>query len=265
MSIEVHPRIEARRREVHEHGTHRRLRWVLALMLLLGLAALGYWLVQSPLLAVDRIVVTGDLDQATVVGVAADAGVKVGDPIAFVRGGRLRAALVADPRIADARVSVHYPHEVAIVVLAHRPVAWVESLGGWLHVTAEGHVTAIAGEPGAGPRVAVGPARASAGQLVRDGDALAAVAFVARLPADLAATATVGVADRGLVAVVAGHDVVLGAPVRMADKAAAVVALAGVVEPGAALDVSAPDRPAVLPPSGSEPPADEPAEAPVEG
>lgn len=261
MNVGVHPRIEARRREVREHGAHRRLRVVLALMLLVGLGGLGFWLLHSPLLAVDRIVVGGDLAEAEVTALAATGGLEIGDPIAFVERGAVTDALLADPRVAAARVVVRYPHEVAIDVVAHRPVAWVAAGSAWLHVTASGHVVASAGEPGPGPRVGVSGLDAEPGATLV-GDAAAAVEFVAALPPDLGADARVEAGERGLVAVVAGHDVVLGAPVRIADKAAAVTALTKVVEDGAALDVSAPDRPAVRPPAAAN---DEQPEDQVEG
>lgn len=247
MNVGVHPRIEARRREVREHGAHRRLRVVLALMLLVGLGGLGFWLLHSPLLAVDRIVVDGDVDEAVVLARAAEAGLEAGEPIAFVRRGAVAAAVTADPRVAEVRVDVHYPDEVAILVAAHRPLAWVDTGQGWLSVTAGGHVVATAPEAGAGPVVAAAVDGAAAGDRLTDRELLGGLEFVAGLPEHVAAATRVDAGDGGLVAEVAGHQVALGAPVRMADKAAAVAALVATLDAPGAIDVSTPDRPAVAP------------------
>ncbi len=246
MSTGAHPRIEARRRGVAEQSARRRLRWVLAALFAAFVGAMGHWVVQSPLLALDRFDVRGDLAADEVAAVAAAAGVEVGDPIIFVRPGRLRDHLLADPRVADARVTVRYPHEVAIDVLAHRPVAWLRAApASWLHVTPDGHVVAVATSPGAGPTVEAPTADLAAGDRLSDPEALAALAFVAALPDDVAGATTVTAADGVLAATVAGHDVVLGAPTRMVDKAAVVAALLADATAGTALDVTAPDRPAM--------------------
>lgn len=265
MSADVHPRIRARRRQVREDGAHRRLRWVLAVMLAVGLAGLGYWLLQSPLLAVDRILVHGDVERSVVTARAAGAGLEVGAPIAFVRQGAVAEAIAADPLVADVRVEVRYPHEVAILVAGHRPLAWVDTGEGWLHVTAEGHVVAATAEPAAGPVLVAPGAAASPGEALGDPAALAGLRFVAGLPEGVAAVTRVSVLDGVLAATVADHAVTLGAPLRMADKAAAVAALTPVLDVPSAIDVSAPDRPAAAPLAADPPPPADDTEASVEG
>lgn len=265
MSVDVHPRIEARRRQVHEEGAHRRLRGVLALMLLLALGGLGYWAIHSPLLAVDRIAVEGDVDAAVVLARAADGGLEVGDPIAFVRRGAVAASVEADPAVAEVRVEVHYPDEVTILVAGHRPVAWVDSGSGWLWVTRGGHVVAEAPEAGAGPVVAGVVAGAGAGDAITDAAVIAGLELATGLPPDLAAATRVDARGDTLVAHVGDHEVTLGGPVRMADKAAAVAALAAALEAPSAIDVTTPDRPAVAPLGAAPPPSDDRSEGSLEG
>lgn len=265
MSVDVHPRIQERRRQVHEEGAHRRLRWVLALMLLVALAGLGYWLLHSPLLAVERIVVDGDVDREVVLARAADAGLEVGDPIAFVHRGAVAEAVAADPRVAEARVDVRYPGEVTILVVGQRPVAWVDTGEGWLWVTAGGDVVAAAPEPGPGPVVAGAGGGAGPGDTLSDAGVLAGLEFAASLPPELAPAVTIDARDGVLAARVGDHQVALGAPFRMADKAAAVGALVAALDVPSSIDVTTPDRPAATELGPAPPPEDDQSDASVEG
>ncbi|MEN8113421.1 MAG: hypothetical protein ABFS21_03445, partial [Actinomycetota bacterium] len=82
-----------------------------------------------------------------------------------------------------------------------------------------------------------------------DGATLAAIEFFAALPPSLRRSANVTVADNRLNGDVGGYVVVLGRPLEMALKAAALEAvIASGIELGSRIDVTAPTRPAVGPP-----------------
>lgn len=248
MSVTVDPRFTARRRTVREQSARRRLRWVvLTLGLLLG-AGGGVWLLQSPMLDVDRVVVNGSR-HADVAGILDRAGVRLSQPMVSVRTGKAEELLMADPWIRSADVDTDWPATIRVEVVEHRPVAWVEGSEGWLLTAADGAVVATAPEATPGEAVISVPASAAPGDILADPLTLAALQFVASLPPALSRGVGLSVGDRGLVAVVSGFAVRLGGVDRPADKAAITAALiSSGVAPGSALDVSAPNRPAVLEP-----------------
>ncbi len=252
MSPAMDPRLVERRRTVREHGARKRLRRVVGLLSLLGLAAAAIWLVQSPVLAVRSIAVDG-MDRARALAIAESAGAGAGDPIVFVRARRLRAALLAEPAVREARVEVRWPGSIDIAVLLHEPVAWVGSGERWAQATAGGAVVAVADVPPPwAPRVVI-PTRARPGGVVVDAMALVALEFVSALPGQLAQTVRITADDDQLWAQIAGHTVRLGFADEPDRKAGVVAAIfeAG-VEPGAVIDVLAPSRPAVLLPVVAE-------------
>ncbi len=247
----IDPRFAARRREVRERSARHRLRWVLVAMLLAALGALGWWVAHSPLLAVTSIDVQG-MERDAAIRLAAEGGLEEGVSTLWLRPGRIEAALRADPWVADARVSIEYPHTVALTVLLHDPVAAVQaSDGSWMAITEGGAVVAHLEEPaGRAAVTGAGLSLVRPGTVIGAPEVVAAAAFAAALPDGL--DVNLNLEGTLIAGVVAGHPVMVGRPNRIADKAAAVAALLGAGIPeGAEIDVVAPDRPAVRVPEAA--------------
>jgi hypothetical protein len=85
------------------------------------------------------------------------------------------------------------------------------------------------------------------GDVLSEQAVVAALDFLSRLPAPLVAGAWVGGGGGALLGTVAGHPVELGYPTRMAEKAAALVAIleTGDVPKRASISMVSPQRPAV--------------------
>jgi cell division protein FtsQ len=249
MSTVVDGRIAARRRKVREVGARRRLRRVLGVVALAGIAGFIGWLFfQSTLLAVSEIAVTGHAN-APAEAIVAQSGLTAGIPTITVDEAGVEAALEADPWVAKAQVRVTWPGTVEVTVLEHVPAGWVAAGDRWVLASAAGAVLMSAAAPPEGaPVIEVGS------KAVRPGDALegpvvGALEFAGSLPAPLAAGAVVTSGKRGLAAKVAGHRIVLGRPDDMGAKARALVALADAgLAPGAVVNLVSPTRPAVTNP-----------------
>ena len=248
MSVTVDPRIAERRRDVREVGARRRLRWIiLVLGLLLG-AGGAIWAVQSPLLDVDTILVSGG-EHADVAAHLASTGVDLGRPMIGVRTGRAETALTSDPWIRDADVDLQWPGTVLVTVVEHRPVAWVGGPAGWMLAAVDGAVVLTTAEPAPGEARVRGDVAVDPGGVIADPTVLSGLEFVAALPPSLSTGVVVERGERGVVASLGGVTVRLGGTDRPADKARVAAAIiADGVPAGSLVDVSAPARPAVLEP-----------------
>jgi cell division protein FtsQ len=221
-----------------------RRRVLRALLLLLPLAALAWVVLVSPLLAVDRVQVTGTqrLDPQQVVEVAA---VARGTPLARVDVGETGQQVRSLAPVAEVRVRRVWPATLRIEVTER--VAVAAALGG-------GAAGGRGGEPGAllldkggvgfatEPGVPAGlPRLEVAAPGPDDPTTEAALSVLLDLPPELAGQVTVVRASSpsdvsfGLLD---GRTVVWGAPGDTATKAAAVTALLRM--PGEVYDVSAP-------------------------
>lgn len=242
-------RIAERRHEVTEERARGRLRWLIWLVLLVVAVAGAIWLVNSPVLSIRTVTVTGA--ERTDPAVIADRlGVRQGTPTISVDGSAIEETLLESPWVADATVTVAWPGSVEIDVREREPVASISTDLGEFDIALDGVVlerTAGASTP---------PSITSDGSnAVREGDrishaaTLGALEFVAGLSPALQRSATVAVAGNTVDAQVDGYTVVLGRPVDMAFKAAAVEALITIgLEAGSRIDVTAPSRPAVAVP-----------------
>ena len=247
MTTVIDRRIADRRRNVKEDGARLRLRRMLVVLLLVGLGGLGGWLVyHSSYLAVDEISVNGQVESRAA-AILAEHGVALGVPTINLRSGAIESALLGDPWIAKASVKVTWPGSVAVEVIEHVPLSWVEAGDLWLLATASGTVLEVAAEPVPGmPLISVGSIPVAFG-IVADAAAIAGLEFVGELSPELAIDAIVTGSSEELSAVVAGHRLLLGYPTDMAEKAAAFTAVleSGVPE-GAEINVVSPERPAVM-------------------
>ena len=88
-------RIAERRHEVTEERARGRLRLLIWVVVLVGAIAAGVWLLNSPVLAIRSVVVTG-AEQTDPSAVAADRGAGMGTPTISVRGGEIEAAAAGE-------------------------------------------------------------------------------------------------------------------------------------------------------------------------
>lgn len=249
MSVVLDERIADRRRDVQEDGARHRLRRLMVVLLVVAGIAASVWVLQSPLLAVDTIVVNGAV-RADVGAILAEVGVTEGVPTVGVRARSVEDALRAEPWIINADVSVTWPGTVEVVVLEHEPVAWVVTATRWMLVSATGDVLRTAESPETRLPIIeladVSPARP--GEVLDHAGAVGAALFVAHLPEEIRNSVTITGLDGGLWAQVRGHPVRLGRPVDMAEKGAALGAiLEDPIPPGASIDLIAPSWPAIGP------------------
>ena len=246
MSATIDRRIAGRRRDVREESARRRLRWLLALVVAGSLVGVAAWLVyQSSYLAVREVSIDGQV-RSQVDAVLEARQVVHGVPTIRVQAAALEAALLADPWVAAASVTVTWPGSVAVAVLEHEPAAWVAVADAWLLTSSSGVVLEVADRPSTGlPHISVGSAAAAPGETV-DAVAIAALEFVIALPEEIAENASISGSAAVLGGHVAGHDVLLGYPTEMAAKARSLSAvLDSSVSDGAEIVLISADRPAV--------------------
>ncbi len=155
----VDPRIEARRIAVEQEQGRQRLRLlVLALGAFVVLGSL-WLLVQSPLLDVDRVVVTG-VPSGRVAAVAAASGVHRHDPILFVSSGSVARRIEHGvPGIGSVVVTRQFPGTVRIAVHEQGVALYVRTTAGVALVSHDGRVTGHADTPPVGVPELIGAGR----------------------------------------------------------------------------------------------------------
>jgi len=244
----IDPRIAERRDAVTEDRARGRLRVVLRLVVVALVIAAAVWLFRSPLLSIRDVSVSGEIrsDPATI---AAEAGFSVGVPTVSVRTGTLRDALLGDPWIADAEVSVSWPGSIEIDVSERVPVAAMHAPQGWLVLAVDGTVVEVVDvAPELATLAIEPPGVVGVGTMLDDPLVAGAVRFAAAVSPDLGSL-VVSSRDGELWAIVTEHDVRLGRPMEMEAKAAALGALLDHgVTAGAQIDLLSPRRPAVAVP-----------------
>jgi cell division protein FtsQ len=220
----IDPRIAERRDEVTEDRARRRLRLVLRLVVAALLVAAVVWLFRSPLLSIRDVAVSGEV-RSDPAAIAAEAGFSVGVPTMSVRAGTLREALLRDPWIADAEVSVSWPGSIEIDVAERVPVAAMHSPRGWLVLAVDGAVVEVVDAAPDLATLAIEPPQiVGPGAVLDDPLVLGAVRFASAASSDLGSL-VISSRDGELWAIVTEHDVRLGRPIEMEAKAAALGAL----------------------------------------
>ncbi|MEN8042160.1 MAG: hypothetical protein ABFR95_11715, partial [Actinomycetota bacterium] len=147
-------------------------------------------------------------------------------------------------------VRVLWPGSLVIDVTERIPVAPVLAGDLWMLLASDGGVIMEVPAPiGDGPVIAIDQGALLPGDVVDDPNAVGALVFVEQLSTTNRAGAMVRVEGEGLVGEVGGHEIRLGRPVDMAQKASVLEALLDSgIEPGAFIDLIAPLRPAVTNP-----------------
>jgi cell division protein FtsQ len=242
-------RIAERRHEVTEERARGRLRWLIWLVLLVAAVAAAIWFVNSPVLSIRTVTVTG-AERTDPAAIAAGLGIRQGTPTISVKGGAIEAALLESPWVADVNVTVSWPGSVDIDVRERVPVATISTDRGAFGVALDGVLIERTTSGSPPPIVRSDRAGASReGDRISHAGTLGAVEFVAGLSPALQRSTTVTVSGDMVDALVDQYSVSLGRPIDMAFKAAAVEALIATgLEAGSRIDVTAPSRPAVAPP-----------------
>lgn len=245
----MEPRLAERRKGVSEDHARGRLKWVLlALVLLLGIIG-GVWLMTSPLLSLRAVTVTGaERSNPMAAVVALEMG--QGTPTIDVDAAALHDSIIDDPWVKAVSIDIGWPGSLAISVVEYQPFATVRASDGWIIVSPEGAVLSSSGPPADDAfTIAVDAGPVSAGYDITNPLIVGALAFIGSLDPDIAAGVVVASDGEGLTAVVEGHEVRLGRPTGMRDKARVLSSLiASGLEPGSSIDVIAPLRPAVTNP-----------------
>ena len=230
------PRLAARaraERSLRRQRLARRL--ALGVLALAALAGLGWVVLGSGWLAVDRVAVTGT-SRLTPEQVATTADVRLGHPLATVDAGEVEARVRELAPVASVDVVRSWPRTLRIAVTERQPVAVHAGRGGLQLVDATGVAFATVPEPPEG-LLRLQVARPAPG----DPAPRAALEVAAELPAELRSqVATVAAESPAAVTLLLrdGREVVWGRPGDAATKAAAVKAL--LTMPGRTVDVSAP-------------------------
>jgi cell division septal protein FtsQ len=145
----VDPRVRERWIEARRAEGRRRLRWVVALLVVVGILAAAWGVTMSPLLDVDRIEVTGAVHASTA-QVESAAGIHDGDPLVWLDAAGAVDGVQSLPYVRTAKVERSWPDAVRIVVVERVPAAWVEHGGRRGIVDGTGRVLALVDAPPAG-------------------------------------------------------------------------------------------------------------------
>jgi cell division protein FtsQ len=230
------PRRAAKAKADRSARRSRRLRRLgQALLLLVPLAGVGWVLLGSSLLAVDRVVLTG-LGRLSEEQVRAVVDVAPGTPLARVDTGEVAAAVRELPPVASVEVQRSWPGTLRVTVRERAVAAGVARDGEVVLVDAAG--VGFGTEPALPPgvvRLEVDDARPG------DPATRAALAVTEALPPELRRRVLAVSADdpdRVVLRLDGEQQVVWGAPGETATKAAAALAL--LATPGGVVDVSTP-------------------------
>ena len=175
-------RIAQRRQGVNEERARTRLRMVIGIVLVVAVAAGAFWVIRSPLLAIDRVIITG-AEHSNPAASIATLGVVEGTPTIEVDAGAIEAVLRSDPWIAEATVAVTWPGTVEVEVTEHVPVAVVQVPNGFANVTITGAVVQVLDDPAGLASITVAePGVVRAGTVMDGAALLGAIEFVDGLP-----------------------------------------------------------------------------------
>lgn len=139
-SIQMDPRLRARRIEVMRLQGRRRLRLLATLLVATAALAAGWWLVtSSPLLDVDRVEVVGTARTPAEV-VIAEAGIDKGEALLEVDLPAAEQAVASLPWVDEVITRRSVFGTVTIDVTEREPIAAVPGATGWLLVDDDGRV-----------------------------------------------------------------------------------------------------------------------------
>ncbi|MDE0601210.1 MAG: FtsQ-type POTRA domain-containing protein [bacterium] len=235
------PRIAERARRVREKEESQAFRRAVWLLLAMTLVGVGIWLLHSPYLAVQRVLVSGEV-VSTVSQRVANSGLIEGAPMFSVDTDLIREVVLSDPWVSAVEVRKEWPNTVSVTVEERSPVAWLLTAEGWRALSLDGvaldvdpeqvmpRITGLAG-------AVLDPAHPSIGP---------ALEFVDHLRPDLRLGAVVEIHGQQVTAEVAKRVVRLGRPAHLDEKANVLVVLVDdYTDPGSVINLFSPLRPAV--------------------
>ena len=250
-TVTVDPRIRARRASVARDAGRRRLRRLLALAAVIGVALLALALTWTPALDIERIDVRG-ASHTSPDAVTEAAGITPGDPLAWFDADAAEQGIAALPWVDDVVVTRSWTGEVGIEVTERTPVAGIVAPGedAWLLVDGEGRVLATVGAEPTDVAVMDGVTPSAEPGDRLDDDALGALAVAAAIPEGLRpdVARVSGTGTEFEAALRAGGVIALGGPDEAEAKLRAAAAVLATVTPGCVdrLDVALPDAPALV-------------------
>lgn len=240
------PRIRRRRIEVRRDEGRRRLRLLMAVLVILTVSVGGWVAARSPLLDVDRVQVEG-VEHTAATAIVHEAAVRGGQAMIDVDESGAARRVETLPWVEHAQVRRRWPATVRITVTERRAVAVTRlDTGGWALLDATGRVLEIVPNAPGGITVieGVGPVSPPGTQLPT---AKAALDVVTALSPQLAArTAAVATAPGGIEVKLNPRGTVrLGPPENLQAKLTAVETVLSQVDVRnlATLDVRLPSSP----------------------
>ena len=257
VSLPVEPRMWQRRVEVLREQGRRRLRWIIAALVGVVIAAAVLVALHSPVLAVRHVTVVGA--HQTPVGDVVGAAALDGRPLVDIDTGETAARVESLPWVAHATVVRSWPTGVTITIVERVPRATVDRPNGVAVVDASGHVLEWTQEPPSGfPSLGAVVAPGRPGTVLGPG-ARPALMVVDALPAPLAPTVRRVVLDRGhhvWLDLGRGVSAALGGTGDIGAKLQSLASVLASARPSwpAVIDVTVPDLPTVGPPSPGAPP-----------
>jgi hypothetical protein len=212
------------------------------------LVAAAVALLHSPWLSVREIDIIG-AQRSDVAGRLAAAGVGEGAIMLWLSPGDVERAVTADPWVREARVQRVLPDTLVVEVLEHVPALWIEGGGGWMLVSRDGSVLEQAAQPGTALlQAAFGFSDRAPGSLPDDPAWREVVELAVAVPE--LSSVRLDLHDGTVHSSVMGIPVHFGPAVDLADKGRVLVAvLAEGVPADWSVDLVAPHRPALVPPS----------------
>lgn len=249
-STDVDPRFEERRRAWARRDRLKRVRWLKIAGVLAGLFVFLLVIMASPLFAVRSLTFEGNVYTAKP-SIEKVRKILKGTSIFTADTTRARSVLLADPWVADVRITTHFPSGVVVEISERVPVVWYVGTDNKARmVDARGHVIdVLEGFPtkylqvkGTGPAVKAGD--------VADDAYRAAAQLVLALPDEIRPkVAALDLSPAGELSMVLKGDTLIrfGTPADLQNKLVAVIVLLRRQDPKtiAVIDVSAGD-PTVL-------------------
>lgn len=246
----MEPKLAERRKGVSEDHARSRLKWILIVIVLLLLGVGAIWLIRSPVLSIRSVDVSG-AEFSNPHQAIGELAMGQGTPTIDVDASAIEAAIADDPWVKDVTVVVNWPGSIAVSVVEYTPYASVMAADRWVAVADDGAVLSVGDPLAASPRIEIDAGPVSAGYDIRNPLIVGALHFSGALSPELASEVVVSTdADGdGLVATLLGHQIDLGRPVDMEEKAIVFMSLidAG-IEAGSQVNLIAPLRPAVTNP-----------------
>jgi cell division protein FtsQ len=242
----MEPRVAERRKSVSEDRARKRLRWILAVILVIAVMLGAIWLIRSPVLSIRQVDISGS-QESDPAGAVRALGMGIGTPTIDVHGDAITRAVLEDPWVESVVVSVAWPGSVVIEITERTPIAPVLAGDQWVLVGSDGGAIMAVVDPSSFDAiVSIDQGSITPGTVVSDAAVLGALQFIDSLPQERRTGLTLQMEGVGLVAVTGDHRVRLGRPVDMTLKASVLDRLLDTGPPtGSTINLIAPLRPAV--------------------